>query len=238
MTENEPTTEKSEPAQPKYDAPIPQAEPKPVGWRYDVPPSKVDMGVDDAGTAIKKLHSDIAADPNHPYLNREHPLHNDFVEYATALHEAKNADGKNVYDKILADAEAQKEIEQADRYEDAKLDMKKLSELGYEETDVPSDISEGTARCLKMQRLNSEAGEENIRLMTTMMSDDIRDFREPPEIQSLFESFKIASAHLDKNLRRDLAERIIYYLRDAHKAAEAAGIFISRQRKDPTRFGG
>jgi hypothetical protein len=231
--EVEPTKEsieQSEQKQPPTEV-VGRPEPKPPGRQYDLPPDDFFMSPDEAEAALKRLHGDIKADGNHPYMDGSHPMHQDYLNYATALHEAAQT-GENIYAEMMADVEA-KEAERLGAIRaDAQKDLDFLRDAGLEnEEDVPADLPESKCALLKMRRLNQSDVPQDRLLLRQLLSDSLTSLPSTtPELQRLYGTFSMAEAQLDVDLARNIFDELILYLNRAG--------FEQARKKDPRRFGG
>jgi len=207
----------------------PQATLKPGGWQYSVPPVKVDgISPGEARQALKQMYSDCVADQAHPYCSAHHFLHDEWTAYARSLHEiAAREPSENPLDAAIQERNERLIKEQEERYKEALKDDKKLKKLGYKGAEVPLDISPGLARALRMQRLNGEGGEDNLRVLDTMLHEEVRKFKDNRKIQGFFESYDNSRYEQAKSA---LVEEIIFALADAYREQD--------KKPKPTSFGG
>ena len=230
----EPPKQPQKLATPYRPPPAKQVEPLGRQYEYDVPVLDSDISPDEARTALKKLTADIQANQaGHPYMNGNHVLHDDYIEYKAALHEAAIADDENVIDEKLADVEAQKQERIEAMREQAQLDLDWLRDEGLEtEYTIPADLPEAKARLLRMRCLNVSEVEQDKRLLATMLKDDLKRIKTLPKLEQLFSQF-ITATGFDKDLQEGLADEILLYLDRAYEAG-----VVSAPKTRGKRFGG
>jgi hypothetical protein len=76
---------------------------------YDIPETDF-LTAEQASAAVRRMSADCQSDPEHPFLNRNHAQHADFVGVSTRLHTViatAEADRQDVAEREKLDAETQ-----------------------------------------------------------------------------------------------------------------------------------
>jgi hypothetical protein len=135
---------------------------------------------------IHRLQAEVQADPEHPWLNKSHYQHGDYVKYFQKMTEvAVEADvaAKEVEDaEIIERMESGKSLAQEALIEEAEAEMERLVELGFDEAEIPDDIPAFQVATWKCQRLNAEGNFAELtplleRELTTLRASGMGTFR-------------------------------------------------------------
>ena len=100
--------------------------------------------------------------PTHPFSDKTHPQHNEFVDYMSRLNERSLADAdlrpqaEIKTEAIMERTAEHQQQEQTIIVQSAQENMDALVELGFERADVPPDLLPYQAEGLKIQRMAAE----------------------------------------------------------------------------------
>lgn len=127
---------------------------------WDVPEFDEDTTGDEALELIEQFSKDTHKLADHPYNNREHRQHNDFLEFREKLYQTAYPP-ETVEEVAGEEEEAGQEALRAEAEEEAEL----LEGFGYDPTEIPDDVQPFQVRALKEQRLCAEGGYAELGLM-------------------------------------------------------------------------
>jgi len=183
---------------------------------YDLPLTEDFSGMTPAAaqSEIDKVLSAASADPKHPYSDAHGYKHRQHVERVSKLYEVACRGKPSVFEKVLAEAQAEQGKKQNKLIAEAEKEMDALEKLGFSRDEIPDDLKEYQLNALRMQRLHTEGKYDEL---TPVMSKELRTLKVPADILSLFESFNRASG-LDEQLKRDISEKVIFWIHAANKA--------------------
>lgn len=195
--------------------------------QYEVPDTDSIYSPDEADAALKKFYGQVQSDPNHPYMNNQHPQSKDFRAAVTRLHEIKspgdpdtNEEGQELVHQFSPDKkdamreafDSKDEKQRALVTEGEKL-IEELEELGFEYVEVPDDVPEWKVNVWRMQK---ECAKENFDELESLISKELRGLKETNEVTQLFETFSQAK-YLEPGVRQKLSEDIIEYIYRANQ---------------------
>jgi len=122
---------------------------------YDLPDVAEDLSPTEAGRMLDKIHSAVAQDAAHPYVNAHNPLlHAKWVSAVHRLHEihAQREREPSVFDRALQEA-AEK---QAALQSEAEQEVETLAKYGVESPDLPEHVAPHHLTILKLNRYFAE----------------------------------------------------------------------------------
>ena len=175
---------------------------------YELPDMEYEfLGAEKAQQEVNRFAAESQADPEHPWLNRSHPQHGDFVKHFQKLTEittasdvaAKEAEEAEIIERM----QSGKSANQDELIEQAEAEMEQLVQLGFERAEIPDDIQPFQVRTLKIQRLNAE---RNFTELLPLLEKELKSFG--PVSGSLWDEFR-RDQLLDADFRAEVIELVL-----------------------------
>ncbi len=182
--------------------------------RYEIPAVTETTTPADAAQRLAQIYSDAAVDQQHPYSYPHHPAHKAFKEAMTRLHEIKGQGELFVSPASRAAQEALTE-RQADidsLRAKAESEVAELVKLGFEPTDLPTDVQPWLLDSLRLQKYHAQGDYENL---TPLLEEQMQALKAPPPVAAAFKSF--LDANPDPALRDSITEQAIRWLHNANR---------------------
>lgn len=158
--------------------PAGQLDSAPTTKGYDIPSSD-GLSADEAAAQINRIMADVSGNSNHPYSNKLHPQHKEFMDGMQGLFEAKTINQASPLEQTMQDALEQKAEKQSALVERAKAESKFLDEYeddSFSSDDIPDDIAEWQISLLTEKRLIHQG---NYGGLLYMFEKDVRDLNIP-----------------------------------------------------------
>lgn len=172
---------------------------------YELPNANGIYSTEDADLILNKIEAETQGDPEHPYQNREHPQHNDYIAAVTKIHKVKAE---------YQDEDEQPEIEfseipaQQRRAKEAERMMKILENHGYEDIEVSNDVTPAEIRQLKQFRMVAEG---QYGRLCDEFEADLKDLGNPQDAQNLLHSIRNMPDD-DLGDKSQMADRLIKFI--------------------------
>lgn len=175
-----------------------------------------DASEEDCDRMIEQIKSDVRADPEHPLMNKSHPLNKHYREYQTRLHEvrAKAREGKPTQFDKWEDERQEKELRaQEERIRSSERDTDICVEKGgYERRETRPDITDEVMRLRHGQRLLVEGRLDET---NTLIHDMFYELKIPVEVVSAFDNLNAVSEAKADKIKH--ANNMLSFLNDKYK---------------------
>jgi len=190
--------------------------------QYDLLPNEIS---DKPELEIKKMIGD-ARDPDHPFLNKSHPLHGHYKDYWDRLHTAAAEKREDPLEKMHRDLVSENAVKKEARLEKLRSqvndDVTSLNKAGHSYS-VP-EATEVNARYIRMHRFNSDG---NISELSTMISQDGHKYGRDEDVERIYTLAR--DPDMNEKTKKDLMKQVInHYYKKAAKAEKLAAETLKR----------
>jgi len=183
------------------------------GGGYELPDVNNVFTPEDATSAVNKVWADVRADPQHPYMDKNHPQYGEFVERMNRLSKVKYQDADPRSPKERAMEAGLEKMQQQQTARTAR-GRELYDELGLDEANIPEDIAAPEITCLEIVAL-SERGQwdEALRLV----DQELCRLRAPDKVCGLFAQYQAADPKEREQMEPQAKEILQYILSESRR---------------------